>query len=149
MIPSFSTDFESDWKCAKCGFKKKYNQLKKLYNDVEKELNRIEEESNFEESVETCEKLLRKYESVFHYNHAFMVFLKYHSLKMFNEETFHISDLETVNKKIIRLYEILKVFDIIAPGYTLLRGLFYTDVVTELELKLKFQRFLSAVFKLL
>ena len=117
-----AADFESDWKCCECDFKKKYNQLKKLYNDAEKELNQIDEETNFEESAATCEKLLQKYESVFHYNHAFMVFLKLHSLRMLNDETFPVFDVETIEKKIVRLHEILNVFEVIAPGCTLLRG---------------------------
>lgn len=90
---------------------------------MEKELNRIQDGiPDTEDCFEKCEELLMKYEPVFHFNHSFIVFLKYYSLMSLNAGTFQISDHDSINKKIIRLYEILTVFNIISPGYTVLRG---------------------------
>lgn len=99
--------------------RKRFSHLKKLYNEVEKELNKIKIEMN----LEKCERLLQKYEPVFHFNHSFIVYLKYYSLLIsLDGDTFQISKNDNINLKIIKLYEILSVFDIISPGYTKLRG---------------------------
>lgn len=83
----------------------------------------VKENLSSREAIDKCEKLLKKYESVFHFNHSFIVYLKYYSALMsLNGETFLLSDFDNIDVKISRLYEILKVFDIVTPGLTAMRG---------------------------
>lgn len=116
-------DFEADWQCICCKFTKKYTHLKKLYNEVEKELNKIRNEPVSINHIELCERLLNKYEPIFHSNHSFIVYLKYCWLSSsLGGDRFQSCYTENIDLKIIKLYEILRVFNIISPGFTLLRG---------------------------
>lgn len=66
---------------------------------------------------------MKNYATKLHQNHAFMVYMKYeYLLHCLNGETFHDSDYVGIEDKIKLLKEILHIFDIIAPGYTIIRG---------------------------
>lgn len=88
-------------------------------------MNKIRDEP-ISNPIEKCERLLDKYESMFHFNHSFTVYLKYSWLSLsLSGDTFQSCDAENIDQKIIRLYEILHVFDKISPGFTLLRGNYF------------------------
>lgn len=80
------------------------------------------------------EKLIKKYAAKLHPNHAFIIYMKYSYLLLcLSGDTFDNSDYAGVEMKIEWLDELLQVFDIVAPGFTCVRGEFFAQAFSVLR----------------
>ncbi|XP_022197560.2 SET domain-containing protein SmydA-8 isoform X2 [Nilaparvata lugens] len=114
-------DDKADWLCTNC------SQYSVPYHTIEKLIERIQNglDSIGMDSVVDLENFLKKYEKVLHPQHYIMIAAKYSLSQLYGKAPGYVihqlSDDLLMRKRDI-CSELLKVFDVIEPGYSRLRG---------------------------
>ncbi|XP_022900337.2 SET domain-containing protein SmydA-8 [Onthophagus taurus] len=125
VLPSDPLNCESSWSCnnksQKCpGYTVTSKSMKLLINRIQSEIDEIDCND-----VKKMEYLLEKYRNVLHPNHYLCLSLKLSLSQLYGKiNGFLIHELtdELLERKIEICREILKIFDVLEPGYTRIRG---------------------------
>jgi hypothetical protein len=115
----------AEWKCTHCEFCTSGSAVKRVFSVIQGELDQLEYMNSSAEAVENREALWRKYRSVLHPKHAFLMTLRCSLSQLYGHaEGYVLDDLPDIllERKIEICKDILSVADVIEPGLTRLRG---------------------------
>ncbi|XP_054268292.1 SET domain-containing protein SmydA-8-like [Macrosteles quadrilineatus] len=112
---------DTDWRCDAC------NSIH-LNKDINTAINRVEQEISGldQEKVLLIEAAIRRYSGLLHPSHYLIVGLKYSLSQLYGKTAgFLISQMneETLQRKVQICEDILKIFDIVEPGFTRIRAI--------------------------
>ncbi|XP_043275189.1 uncharacterized protein [Venturia canescens] len=123
-----SLDSESTWKCTHCEFTTSAAAIRKVFGIIQAEVEAAEAVTGDEggSAIQIRETVIKKYHSVLHPNHAFLATLKYSLCQLYGRVTeYELEDLPDVvlEHKIEMCQALLKILDVIEPGYSRMRGM--------------------------
>ncbi|XP_039275639.1 SET domain-containing protein SmydA-8-like isoform X6 [Nilaparvata lugens] len=117
---------ESEWKCTHCPFTLSADQVTRIFMTIQADIDGLETMPNADSTIETGEKLLRKYRSVLHPRHAFNTTIRHCLVQLYGRVAgYTFDDLPDIllEHKVDLCERIMEVADVIEPGYSRLRGL--------------------------
>lgn len=120
-----SLNDNAEWKCTHCEFKTKGESVLTAFRVIQKEIDELDVHAE-EDPVAAREALIKKYRSVLHPNHSLLLNLKYSLTQLYGRARgYMFDDLPDIllERKIELCRQILKVADIIKPGYSRQRGM--------------------------
>ncbi|KAF7997635.1 hypothetical protein HCN44_006206 [Aphidius gifuensis] len=128
VITLDSLDPESIWKCTHCEFTTSAAAVKKVFTIINNEIDNVEmiTMAHGPEAIQAREQVIKKYHSVLHPRHAFLVMLKYSLVQLYGRvDEYMLDDLPDIilEHKVEMCHLILQVLNSVEPGYTRMRGL--------------------------
>lgn len=124
VLSSAPLDETAIWKCTLCEFTTKGESVMRVFRIIQKEIDELDY-SEYQDPVAAREALVKKYKSVLHPNNAFLLNMKYSLTQLYGRaEGYLFEDLPDIilERKIDLCRQILKVADVIKPGYSRQRG---------------------------
>jgi len=121
----FISDSLAQWKCTHCEFCTPGSAVKRVFSVIQSDLDQLDYAEAGAEAVENHEALCRKYRSVLHPKHAFLMTLRCSLSQLYGHaQGYSLEDLPDIllERKIEICKDILSVADIIEPGLSRLRG---------------------------
>ncbi|CAG7822316.1 unnamed protein product, partial [Allacma fusca] len=106
------------WGCDRCVFKMENR-------DVEILVNKYSSKATNLKGIETQENFLTECKSIFHTNHYIVLGVKFALCQAYGrEEGYTLTELttESIHRKLQLCQEVLKVLDVLTPGYCITRG---------------------------
>jgi len=127
MLCSDVSNIRADWSCQKCKAKMAAEKISRVSNAVKAKADELEYDAR---NLTKCDidahlQFLNKYGQVLHPNHVVMCTVKYGLAKMYGRMDGYQADKltdEQFQYKQKLCEDVLKVFDIIMPGYNRMRG---------------------------
>jgi hypothetical protein len=122
---AFISDPLAQWKCSNCEFCTPGSAVKKVLSVIQSDMDQLDYVDTGAEAVENREALLRKYRSILHPKHAFLIILRCSLSQLYGRaEGYVLEDLPDIllERKIELCKDVLSVADVIEPGLSRLRG---------------------------
>lgn len=126
ILSSDPLDPLAQWKCTHCEFSTPGSAIKRVFSVIQDELDQLDCVNLGAEAVQNREALWRKYRSVLHPKHAFLITLRCSLSQLYGHaEGYLLDDLPDIllERKIEICKDILSVADVIEPGLSRLRGM--------------------------
>ncbi|XP_012268035.2 SET domain-containing protein SmydA-8 isoform X2 [Athalia rosae] len=129
IVPLDSLDSDSTWKCTHCPFTTGSQAIRRVLSIIQAEIDAAEEVTGFADggdAIQVRETVFRKYRSVLHPQHAFNTMLRYSLSQLYGRcEGYLLDDLPDVvlEHKVDICRMLLRVLDVVEPGYTRVRGM--------------------------
>jgi hypothetical protein len=116
----------AQWKCTHCEFCTPGIAVKRVFSVIQSDLDQVNYAETGAEAMEKREALCRKYRSILHPKHAFLMNLRCSLSQLYGHARgYSLEDLPDIllERKIEICKDVLSVADIIEPGLSRLRGL--------------------------
>lgn len=145
VVSTDPLDYGAPWACQTCGDRREWNQ-QDLAGIEEGLSERLDDNKNDIKCNEAeLEKILEEYSKVLHPLHYLLTAIKRYLIYVYNHNSPKMSyePSAVLQKKLAYAMDILKMYDVVCPGFTRERGLTLFEVfnVTFYALKLELRRY--------